>query len=160
MHGRSLCRVVLQLLPEAHPAARSGFSVPSFHLETGLRTSRLKPQSIAWLFMHTVTRSCLPALVPLNLLLKHGAPGKILLFRLNDRPVSLSSVRDGAGPVTEAGALQQCSMEKTWQGSFYTNPRAHSSTVLYGGFSMPSPMYRQLFLSCCLHQSHSPSEAL
>lgn len=50
-------------------------------------------------------------------------------------------------------------MEKTWQGSFFTNPRTYSGTVLYGGFSMPSPVYRQPFLSCCLHWSHSPSEA-
>lgn len=31
----------------------------------------------------------------------------MVLFRLNDRPGSLSSVRDGTGPVTEAGALHR-----------------------------------------------------
>lgn len=49
----------------------------------------------------------LPALVLLTLALKHGAPGKVLLLGLNNRPSSLSSIRGGAGPITEAGALPQ-----------------------------------------------------
>lgn len=69
--------------------------------DSGCQGSGLKAQPGSSCTQSQTT--CLPALVLLSLLLKHGAPGKVLLFRLSDRPVSLSSVRDDAGPVTEAG---------------------------------------------------------
>lgn len=66
--------------------------------------------------------SCLLALALLTLLLKHGAPGKVCLLRLNDRPGSLSSVRDGAGPIPEAGALLQSLL--------WTKPGEAASTAI------------------------------
>lgn len=130
--GRSPRHVRLQLPPGRSPraeAARPG-SVSSFSLEAGLELPGAScTQSQA---------SCLLALALLTLLLKHGAPGKVCLLRLNDRPGSLSSVRDGAGPIRGRGITAESFMDKTRRGSFYSNLKAHSGTVLYGGFSMPS----------------------
>lgn len=102
--------------------------------------------------MHTVPIRLPPT--PCSSGLKHGTPSKVALVRSNNRPVSPSGVRAHAGPAMEAGTRQQdLPQRKPGRVVSIPVPKAHSGTVLCGGFSMPSAMDRQswrLFRALCL----------
>lgn len=98
--------------------------------------------------MHTVPIRLPPT--PCSSGLKHGTPGNVALVRSNNRPVSLSGVRAHAGPATEAGTQQQdLPQRKPGRVVSIPVPKAHSGTVLCGGFSVPSAVDRQPWRVFC-----------